>query len=91
MIMARSCFSLWSCPASFKYMNTVKKGAWPLVVIRVMTWYWMVWMPFFTSSRRRFSTIASICSLVPSHPSSFISSRTSSTIFWRLTSTKGAK
>jgi len=38
-------------------MKTVMKGAWPLVVMRVTTWYWMVWTPRATSSRRRFSTI----------------------------------
>ncbi len=35
-------------------MNTVTKGAWPLVVIRVTTWYWMVCTPRLISSRRRF-------------------------------------
>jgi hypothetical protein len=38
-------------------MNTVMNGAWPLVVMSVTTWYWMVWTPRATSSRRRFSTI----------------------------------
>jgi hypothetical protein len=26
-------------------MNTVMNGAWPFVVMRVTTWYWMVWTP----------------------------------------------
>ena len=38
MIMARSAFS-WAFLASPRYINTVTKGAWPLVVSRVTTWY----------------------------------------------------
>ncbi len=44
-------------------MNTVMNGAWPLVVMRVTTWYWMVWTPRAISSWRRFSTIWSIFSV----------------------------
>ena len=29
----------------------VTKGDWPLVVIRVLIWYWRVWTPFFSSHR----------------------------------------
>ena len=65
MMRARSCFS-WGLRASLRYMKTVMKGAWPLVVMRVTTWYWMVWTPRATSSCRRFSTISSTWAAVGS-------------------------
>ncbi len=61
MISARS-FLVCSSRASLRYMKTVMKGAWPLVVMSVTTWYWMVWTPRAISSRRRLSTMASIWS-----------------------------
>ena len=59
--MARSAFSR-SFLASLRYMKTVMNGAWPLVVMRVTTWYWMVWTPRAISSRTRPSTIWEIFS-----------------------------
>ena len=56
MQRARSAFSR-SFLASLRYMKTVMNGAWPLVVMRVTTWYWMVWTPRAISSRTRPSTI----------------------------------
>ena len=89
MIMARSARSRSLC-ASPRYMNTVMKGAWPLVVIRVTTWYWMVCTPRLISSRRRRSVMSSIISSVtPGTPDS--SSVTSPRSFLRLISTKGAR
>ena len=78
MMRARSFFSC-SFLASPRYMNTVTKGAWPLVVSRVSTWYWMVWTPRRTSSRRRVSTSSSIFSRVGRMPRASISC---STTWW---------
>ena len=72
-------------------MNTVTKGAWPLVVRSVSTWYWMVCTPRLTSSARRFSTSSVICSSVGAAPMSSISFSTVLRIFSRLTCTKGAR
>ena len=90
MIMARSFFSA-SLFASFRYMNTVRKGACPLVVIRVITWYSMVWTPFVISFFSLLSTISSSTSLGYSKPTSFISWSTSARIFSLDTWTKGAR
>ena len=90
MIMARSFFSC-SFRASFRYMKTVMKGAWPLVVIRVTTWYWMVWTPRRTSSRSRSSTTLEMASSLGATPNSFISFSTLRRIFSRLIWTKGAR
>ena len=72
-------------------MNTVTKGAWPLVVSRVTTWYWMVCTPRRISSSKRASTISEIFSSVAVAPRLSISERTWRVIFSRDTCTKGAR
>ena len=75
MIMARSRFSA-SLRASLRYMNTVTNGARPFVVMRVTTWYWMVWTPRRISSRKRPSTTSTTFSSGASTPSSTSSAST---------------
>ena len=72
-------------------MKTVMNGAWPLVVMRVTTWYWMVCTPREISSRTRPSTISEIFSSPGSMPMAAISASTWRRIFWRETSTNGAR
>ena len=61
MIMARSSLVLPSGTSS-RYMNMVTNGAWPLQVISVISWYWIVWIPLLISSfRRRSVTLSMIC------------------------------
>ena len=90
MMTARSFFSC-SFLASFKYMNTVMKGACPLVVMRVTTWYWMVWTPLRISSRSRSSTTRETVSGAGVTSNSRSSRSTATRIFSRLTWTKGAR
>ena len=72
-------------------MNTVTKGACPLVVMRVTTWYWMVCTPRRISSRRRFSTMPESTSSEGVPPTAAISASTCPRIFSRETWTKGAR
>ena len=89
MIIARSS-RVWPSGTSSRYMNIVTNGACPLQVIRVISWYWIVWIPLFTSARRRLSVILLITSSSSASPHIFRSSITCSRIFFRLTSTNGA-
>jgi len=90
MISARSSLV---CPSSTssRYMNTVTNGAWPLQVINVISWYWIVWIPLLTSSRSlRSVTLSMIASSILS-PHSCLSAITFLLIFFLLISTNGAK
>ena len=49
-------------------MNSVTNGAWPLVVMRVLIWYWMVWIPSLISFFVRFQAISSAFSMSGSMP-----------------------
>ena len=90
IIIARSRRSA-SLRASPRYMKTVMNGACPFVVMSVTTWYWIVWTPFLTSLRTRFSTTVSNCSGVIVSPVSASSASSSFRIAWREISTNGAR
>ena len=90
MIAARSSLT---CPSgtSSIYINTVTNGACPLVVINVITWYWIIWTPRLISSLTRISATLLICSSINSSPAASNSAATWRRNFWRLTLTNGAK
>ena len=88
--MARSAFSC-SFFASLRYMNTVRNGACPLVVMSVITWYWIVWTPLVISFLSLVSTISAIFSSDGVQPNSSSSSITSLRIFSRDILTNGAR
>ena len=90
MIIARSSLKRPS-GTSFKYMKTVINGACPFVVIKVTTWYWIVWTPLVISFFKRSSANALIFSSSNSIPIALNSSLTSLLNFCLLTSTNGAK
>ncbi len=81
------------CPSStsFKYIKTVTNGACPFVVIREMTWYWIICTPCLISSRTLFSAISLILISSNSKSSAANSSRTIMRYFSLLTCTNGAR
>ncbi len=60
-------------------------------VIRVISWYWMVWMPRVISSFNWASVSFWIIRSSRDSPISLRSSMMVDRIFWRLTSTNGAR
>ena len=87
---ARSCL-VWPSSTSSRYMNTVTNGACPLHVMSVISWYWIVWIPLFTSSLRRQSVSLSMIASSRLSPHALRSEITILRIFLRLISTNGAR
>ena len=90
MIAARSSLV---CPSgtSSRYMKTVTKGAWPFVVIIVMTWYCIIWTPWtisaFTLISATLFIVSSSAGILSSANSFFTSRRYLSRDIW----TNGAR
>ena len=81
------------CPSgtSSRYIKTVTNGACPLHVIKVTSWYWIVWIPCLISSYRRISVILSMIASSIDSPITLRSFTTFLRSFFRLMSTNGAK